>query len=90
MALRIYLDRETQIAFLFTKKVKIPNKYFDFTNVFLEEKILVLPEHTKFNKHDINLNNGKQPLYGPIYSLGLVELEILKTYIKIHLKIRFI
>lgn len=28
---------------------------------------------------------GKQPPYGPIYSLGLVELETLKTYININL-----
>lgn len=28
---------------------------------------------------------GKQPLYGPIYSLKLVELETLKTYIKTNL-----
>ena len=68
----IYPDREAQIAFLLTEKVKIPDKYSDFTNVFSEEKALVLPERTKLNKHAIDLENGKQPPYGPIYSLGLV------------------
>lgn len=36
------------------------------------------------------LKNGKQLPYKLIYSLGPVELEILKTYIKIHLKTGFI
>ena len=48
------------------------------------------PERTKLNEHAIDLGNGKQPPYGPIYSLGLVELEILKIYIEIYLKTGFI
>ena len=36
------------------------------------------------------LEDGKQPPYGPIYNLGPEQLEILKTYIKTHLKIGFI
>ena len=86
----IHPDRAAQIASLLTEEVKIPDKYSDFTNVFLEEKALVLPERTKLNKHAINLKDGKQPPYGPIYSLVPVELETLKTYIKIHLKTGFI
>ena len=38
----------------------------------------------------MELQKGQQPPYRPIYSLGLVELETLKTYIETHLKIRFI
>ena len=87
---RIYPGRETQIASLFTKEVKIPDKYSDFTNVFSEEKALVLSEHTKLNEHAIDLEDGKQPPYGPIYSLSSMELETLKIYIKTHLKIEFI
>ena len=86
----IYLDKEAQIAFLLTKEVKIPDKYSDFTDVFSEEKALVLPECTEFNEHAIDLEDGKQPPYGPIYSLGPVELETLKTYIETHLKTGFI
>ena len=37
-----------------------------------------------------NLEDGKQLFYRLIYSLGLVELEILKTYIKVYLKTGFI
>ena len=49
-----------------------------------------LPKNTGINKHAIKLQDGKQPPYVPIYSLGLVELETLKTYIKTHLKFGFI
>ena len=51
---------------------------------------MVLSERTELNEHAIDLKDGKQPSYGPIYSLGLVKLETLKTYIKTHLKTRFI
>ena len=32
----------------------------------------MLPERTGINKHAIDLKDGKQPHYGPIYSLGPV------------------
>ena len=37
------------------------------------------------NEHAIKLEEGKQPPFGPIYSLGPVELDTLKTYIKTNL-----
>ena len=86
----IHPDRAAQIASLLTEEVKIPDKYLDFTDVFSEEKALVLPEHIELNEHAIDLENGKEPPYEPIYSLGLVELETLKTYIETHLKTGFI
>ena len=42
------------------------------------------------NEHTIKLEEGKQPLFGSIYSLGPVELETLKTYIKTNLANGFI
>ena len=86
----IHPNRAAQIAFLLNKKVNIPDKYSDFANVFLEKKALVLSKRTKLNEHAIDLESDKQPSYGLIYSLGLVELEILKIYIKTHLKTGFI
>ena len=86
----IHPDRAAQIASLLTEEVKIPDEYSDFTDVFSEEKALVLPERTELNEHAIDLEDGKQPPYGPIYSLGPVELETLKTYIETHLKTGFI
>lgn len=88
--LSVYPDKATQTTSLLTKKITIPNKYSDFAKVFLKEKALVLPKQIKPNKYEITLERDKEPLYGPIYSLGLVELETLKVYIKIHLKTRLI
>ena len=62
----------------------------DFAIVILQEKALVLPERNELNKHAINLEDSKQPSYGLIYSLNLLELETLKTYIKTYLKTGFI
>ena len=45
----VHLIKKTQIAFLFTKKVMIPNEYSDYTDVFLKEKTLLLPKQIKFN-----------------------------------------
>ena len=86
----IHLDKKAQIASLLSKEVKISDKYLDFTNVFLEQKALVLSKCTKLNKYIIDLENGKQLLYRLIYNLSLVKLEILKTYINIYLKLGFI
>ena len=59
LAPRIHLDRKAQIAFLLTKKVKIPDKYSDYVDVFSEEKTLVLPERINLNKYAIKLEDGK-------------------------------
>ena len=48
------------------------------------------PENTGMNKHAIKVEEDKQPLFGPIYSLGPVELKTLKIYIKINLINSFI
>ena len=42
------------------------------------------------NEHVIKLEEGKQPLYRPIYSLGPVELKTFKTYIETNLANGFI
>ena len=55
----IHLDKVAQVTSLFTKEVKILDQYLDFTNVFSEEKALVLSERTELNEHAINLEDGK-------------------------------
>lgn len=45
----IYLAKKAQIALLFIKKVMIPAKYSDFSDIFLDEKTLMLPKLTKLN-----------------------------------------
>ena len=50
----------------------------------------MLPEYTKINTYTIILEKGKWPLYKLIYSLGLVKIKTLKTYIKTNLANKFI
>ena len=78
------------MALLLVKKVTVPAKYSDFDNVFLKRSANVLSKQIKANKHTIEPEKGKQPPYGPIYSLKPVELELFKTYIEINLVIGFI
>ena len=68
----------------------ILTKYFDFINVFSPELALKLLEHTRISDNAIKLVDDQQSPYGPIYSLGQVELETLKTYIKTNLANGFI
>lgn len=49
-----------------------------------------LQKHNGLNDYTIELIKNKHPLYGLIYNLSQVELEILKIYIKTHLKTEFI
>ena len=68
----------------------IPTKYSDITDVFSPELASELLEHIGINDHAIELVDDRQPSYGLIYILGLVELETLKTYIETNLKNGFI
>ena len=88
----IYSKRQAQVgALLFDKALtEVPAKYSDYSNVFSAENAAELPENTGINKYAIELEKGKQPPFGPIYSLGPVELEILKTYIETNLANGFI
>ena len=90
--MKIYPDRKVWINILIADKafITILAEYFDFEDIFFKKPITVILKYTEINTHAIDLEKGKQPLYGPIYSLKLVELEILKTYIKINLANGFI
>ena len=90
MGSNVHPSRQAQIALLDVKKVTISPKYTDYTNVFSPDSATELPEHTGINNHPINLIDDKQPPYGPIYSLGSIELETLKTYIETNLANGFI
>ena len=88
----VHSKRQAQVgALLFDKApTKVPAEYSDYSNVFSAENAAELPENTGMNEHAIELEEGKQPPFGPIYSLGPVELETLKTYIKTNLANGFI
>ena len=86
----IHLAKKAWLALLLAKKVIVPNKYSDFADDIWEKSANVFPEQTGANKHAIKLKEGKQPPYGPIYSLAPVKLETLKTYIETNLANSFI
>ena len=88
----VHSEKQAQVeALLFNKAfTEVLAKYSDYSDVFLAEYVVKLPENTGMNEHAIELEEGKQPLFGPIYSLELVKIEILKTYIKTNLANGFI
>ena len=88
----VHSERQAQVgALLFNEApTEVPAEYSDYSDVFSAEHAAELPENTGINEHAIELKEGKQLSFDPIYSLGLVELEILKTYIEINLANGFI
>ena len=78
------------MVLVLVKEVIVPDNYSDFADVFLEKLANVLLKRIGVNKHAIKLEEGKQPSYMPIYSLGPVEFKTLKIYIKIILGNGFI
>ena len=68
----------------------ILTEYSDFADIFFLELASKLLEYIGINNYTIKLVDDWQPPYGPIYSLGPVELETLKTYIETNLKNGFI
>ncbi len=60
---------------------KIPAEYSDYVDIFSTNLVMELLENTGMNEYTIELVEGKQPPYGPIYTLSPLELETLKTYI---------
>ena len=86
----IYSSSPAQVAALMSEETVIPVEYSNFFNVFFSDSAAELPEHTGINDYLINLLDNKQLPYSPIYSLRLVELKTLKTYIKVNLASSFI
>ena len=78
-------------AFIFDEApTEAAAEYFNYSNNFLAENAVELPEIIGINEHTIKLKEDKQPFFGPIYSLSPVELETLKIYIETNLDNDFI
>lgn len=75
-------------AFIFDKAfTALLPKYSNYSNIFLARYATKL---TKIDNHAINLKKDKQLTFSLIYSLILVKLKILKTYIEVNLANSFI
>ena len=57
---------------------EVPAEYSNYNDVFSVENAAELPGNTEMNEHAIELEAGKPPPFGPIYSLSPMELETLK------------
>ena len=79
----------TQISAATAKTVTLPKVYNDFEDVFSTDNASHLPLHEDHD-HAIDLIDGKQPPYEPIYSLPENELSIFRTYIDKNLANGFI
>ena len=90
LKITIYPARKAQIALLLAEKIAVLAKYSDFANIFLEKSANILLEQTEVNKYTIELEEGKQLFYRPIYNLKPVELKTFKTYIETNLANGFI
>ena len=67
----------------------VPPEYHEFANVFSKTKAKVLAPLYSYNLK-INLEEGAQPLVGPIYFLLTSEQEALKEFIEENLNMGFI
>ena len=70
-------------------QAKIPRDYQEFYTMFKEEAHEKLPEHQDWD-HEIPIEEGKKPTYGPIYALSETELKALREYLDENLKKGFI
>ena len=92
----VHFKKQAQIkaqvkVLLFNKTfTEVLAEYSSYNDDFSVENAAEFLEYAGMNKYAIELKEGKQPLFSPIYSLGPVELEILKTYIKTTLANSFI
>ena len=88
----VHSKKQAQVGVLLFNKAptKVLAEYSDYNDVFSAEYAAELLENTGINEHAIKLKKDKQPPFGPIYSLRLINLETLKTYIKTNLANGFI
>ena len=89
---RARIQDEAQVGSLLFNEActEILAEYSNYSDVFLAENAAEFPENTRMNEHAIELEEGKQSHFSPIYSLGQVELEMLKIYIITNLANGFI
>jgi hypothetical protein len=79
----ILTSRETTIS------TNIPAQYKEFQDVFEKKNVDILPKHRPYDC-TIDLQDGTQPLFGPIYNLSQNEFLELKDYIEENLAKNFI
>ena len=65
---------------------RLPSEYEEFEELFKEKPAeSALPKHHPWD-HEILLEEGKQPTYGPLYSMSEKELLAIREYLQKHLE----
>ena len=85
LKMTIHLAWKAKIALLLVENITITVICVDLADIFLEKLVLMLSEQTGINEPAIKLVESKQLSCRSIYSLKMVRLEILKTYIETNL-----
>jgi hypothetical protein len=67
----------------------IPPEYYNDINLFQKEGANKFPPH-QYIDHTIDLVPRGKPLFGPLYSISVKELQVLKNYLEEHLSKGFI
>jgi hypothetical protein len=71
-------------------KKKLPADYHEYVDVFSRDLAETLPPHRPGIDHNIPLQTGTSPLFGPMYPISRDKLKVLHRYLKDDLKNSFI
>ena len=71
-------------------KEKLPQQYWEFAEIFSKKASDQLSLHKDKMNHDIILKNENNLTLSSLYSMSLKQLELVKAYLKDHLKKSFI
>src|SRR5205807_4012273 len=63
------------------KKPQIPSEYSKYLPMFEADMAKILPPHRSADLK-IELKDGSQPPFGPLYNMSREELEVLKNYLE--------
>lgn len=80
MYLKLVPSRERTLLLRATAPAKIPGEYEDFHDVFDPANAEFAPAHEEA-EHAIDLKEGTQPPFRPIYPLSKIQMEALRDYL---------
>jgi transposase InsO family protein len=83
-------DHEVTVKEQHSATPDIPEQYKSYEELFRDDKTATaLPQHKPWD-HEIKIQEGKTPTFGPIYGLSERELTVLREYLDENLKKGFI
>jgi hypothetical protein len=60
---------------------KLPKEYYEFLDVFSKKEADKLPPHGPYD-HKIQLKEGAEPPFGPMYDMSREKLLVLREYLE--------